>query len=88
MERRARRGLPSTRRGTCSFRSIGSRDQEGCRDHDRGPSGFEAHVLGRAYPVMPIPMVSEPHHHFIRNAEQANVVVRIDTFAELMGRAS
>jgi hypothetical protein len=45
-------------------------------------------VLGRAYPVMPIPMVSEPHHHFIRNAEQANVVVRIDTFAELMGRAS
>ena len=24
----------------------------------------------------------EPHYHYIRNAEQANVVVRIDTFAE------
>ena len=117
-----------------------------------GPSGLEAYVLGRAYPVMPIPMVPEacidvpagpvtfvvegrrltdeaiignalerggldvieqpdgvddggmtihvlgaadrlehlrfdcfehePHYHYIRNAEQANVVVRIDTFAE------
>jgi len=117
-----------------------------------GPSGLEAYVLGRAYPVMPIPMVPEacvdvpagpvtfvvegrrltdeailgnaierggledieqpegvddggmtvhvlgtddrlehlrfdcfehePHYHYIRNTEQANVVVRIDTFAE------
>jgi hypothetical protein len=117
-----------------------------------GASGLEAYVLGRAYPVMPIPMVPEactdvpagpitfvvegrrltdeailgnaierggldaieqpdgvddggltihvlgtddrlehlrfdcfehePHYHYIRNAEQANVVVRIDTFAE------
>jgi hypothetical protein len=117
-----------------------------------GASGLEAYTLGRAYPVMPIPMVPEacidvpagpvtfvvegrrltdeailgnalerggldaieqpdgvddggttihvvgtvdglehlrfdcfehePHYHYIRNAEQANVVVRIDTFAE------
>jgi hypothetical protein len=119
---------------------------------DRGPSGLEAYRLGRAYDVMPIPMVPEacrdvpagpvtfvvegrrltddaivdnavaqgrpdgidrpdgvsdggtsihvlgthdrlehlrfdcfdlePHYHYICNAEQANVVVRIDTNAE------
>ena len=119
---------------------------------DEGASGLDAYKLGRAYAVMPIPMVPEactdvpagpitfviegrrltdevivdnavarggldaiekpdgvddggmtvhvlgtddrlehlrfdcfqhePHYHYIDNAEQANVVVRIDTFAE------
>lgn len=120
--------------------------------NDDGSSGLDAYKLGRAYGVMPIPMVPEactdvpagpvtfvvegrrltdeailgnaavrggldaiehpsgvddggmtihvlgsadrlehlrfdcfefePHYHYISNAEQANVVVRIDTFAE------
>jgi hypothetical protein len=47
--------------------------------------GMTVHVLGAADRLEHLRFdcfEHEPHYHYIHNAEQANVVVRIDTFAE------
>lgn len=69
---------------------ISSADEQGRRDRIDQPSGVDdggasLHVLGAADGLEHLRFDcfdKEPHYHYIRNADQANVVVRIDTFAE------
>jgi hypothetical protein len=69
---------------------IASAVEQGRRDGIDEPSGVDdggasLHVLGAADGLEHLRFDcfdNEPHYHYIRNADQANVVVRIDTVAE------